>query len=92
MLNQPSQVRMRDVLHSADLAPYANVLTGIEVQLQSYIVTRCCAVWPGSSGCPENYSLTTDANFGSDDIAVTQRRFDICRHKTVEIRVDSHRI
>jgi hypothetical protein len=92
MLNQARQVRMRDVLHRADLAPYANVLTGIEVQLQCYIVTRRYAVWPRNSGCPENYSLTTNANLGTDDVAPTQRSFYICRDKLEDRPMDSHTI
>ena len=80
------------VLHRADLAPYANILTGIEVQLQGYIVTRRYAVWPRNSGCPENYSLTTNANFGTDDVAPTQRSFYICRDKLEDRPMDSHTI
>src|SRR5450759_376865 len=81
MFNQPSQGWMRDVFHGGDLALYANVLTAIQVQLQSYNVISRCAVQPRSSGCPKNYSLTTNGNFGANDIPPTQRSFYIGRHK-----------
>ena len=86
MFNQPSQGWMRDVLHRGDLALYTTLLTRIEIQLQSYNVIRRCAIWPRSSGCLKNYSLTTKGNFGTNDVPATQRSFYICRHK----RVDSH--
>src|ERR1035438_690791 len=85
MFNQPSQGWMRDVFHRADLALYATVLTGIEVQLQSYNVISRCAVWPGSPGCLKNCSLTTNGNFGTNAVPPTQRSFYICRHKRVDI-------
>ena len=92
MLDQPSQVWMRDVLHRGDLGLYANVPSAIEVQLQSYNVIRGCAVWLGSSGRPENCSLAANGNFGTNDVAPTQRSFDICRDKLTDILVDSHTI
>ncbi len=85
MFNQPSQGWMRDVFHRGDFALYATVLTGIEVQLQSYNVISRCAVWPRSSGCPKNCSLATNGNFGTNDVPPTQRSFYIGRHKRVDI-------
>jgi len=79
---------MREVLHRGDLALYANGLTGIEVQLQGYNVIGRCAIGPGSSGCLENYSLTTNGNFGPNDVPLTQSSFYLCRHK----RLESHTI
>ncbi len=91
MLNQPSQVRMRDVLHRGDLGLYGK-LPAIEVQLQSYTVICRCAVWPRSSGRPENCSLATSGNFGTNDVAPTQRSIYICRDKLADILVDIHTI
>jgi len=88
MFNQPRQVWMRDVLDRGDLALYANLLIGMAVQFQSYNVISRCAVQPTSSGCPKNYSLTTNGNFGADDVPVTQSSFYFCRHK----RMVSHTI
>ena len=92
MLNQPRQVWMRDVLHRGDLGLYASVPSAIEVQLQSYNVICRGAVWPRSSGRPENCSLATNGNFGTNDVAPTQRSFYICRDKLADILVDSHTI
>ncbi len=90
VFNQLSQVWMRDVLHRGDLALYAKILSAIEVQLQSYNVIRSCSRWPRSSSRPKNYSLTTNPNFGTKDVAVTQRSFYIRGHKPVDIPVHSH--
>ncbi len=91
MLNQPSQVQMRDVLHRGDLGLYGK-LSAIEVQLQSYNVIGRCAVWPRSSGRPENCSLATNGDFGTNDVAPTQRSIYICRDKLAGILVDIHTI
>ena len=91
MLNQPSQVGMRDVLHRGDLGLYGN-LSAIEVQLQSYNVICRGAVWPSSSGRPEDCSLATNGNFATDDVAPTQRSIYICRVKLADIPVDMHAI
>ena len=92
MLNQPSQVGVRDVPHRSDLALYANVLTAIEVQLQSYNIVRRYTVWPRSSGRPKNCSLTANGNFGTYAVAPTQRGFYICRVKPVDMPVAIHPI
>jgi hypothetical protein len=92
MLNQPRQVWMRDVLHRGDLGLYTNVPSAIEVQLQSYNVMCRGAVWPRSSGRPENCSLATNGNFGTNAVAPTQRSIYICRDKLADILVDSHTI
>jgi hypothetical protein len=90
MFNQPSQVWMRDVLCCGDLSLYANVLTGIKMQFQSYNVGRRYTVWPRNPGCATNCALATNGNFGTNDKAPIQRSFCIRWHKTVGIRVDSH--
>jgi hypothetical protein len=92
VLYQPSQVWMREVLRRGDLGLWANVPSAIEVQLQSYNVIRACAVWPRSSGRPENCSLATNGNFGTNNVAPTQRSFYIFGDKLADIPVDSHTI
>ena len=92
MLNQPSQVWMRDVLHRGDLGLYAKVPSAIEVQLQRHSVICRGAVWLRSSGRPENCSLAANGNFGTNDVAPTQRSFNICRDKLTDILVGSHTI
>jgi len=78
MFNQPSQGGMRDVLDRSDLALYANLLMGMEVQFQSYNVIRRTAVWLRNPGCPENYSLTANGNFAANAVPMTKSSFDIC--------------
>jgi hypothetical protein len=85
MFNQPSQGWMRDVFRRGDLALYATVLTGIEVQLQSHNVIGCGAVWLRSSVCPKNCSLTANGNFGTNGVPPTQRSFYIGRYKRMDI-------
>jgi hypothetical protein len=92
MLYQPSQVWMREVLRRGDLGLYANLPSAIEVQLQSYNVTRGCAVCPRSPGRPENYSLATSSNLVTNDVAPTQRSFYFSRDKLAGIPMDSHTI
>ena len=53
---------MRDAFHRTDLALYANGLTGREMSVQSYGVIGRSAIGQGSSGCPENHSLTANGN------------------------------
>jgi hypothetical protein len=83
---------MREVLRRGDLGMYASVLPAIEVQLQSNIVIRRCAVWPRSSRRPKNCSLTTNGNFGTNHVAPTQRSFYIFRDKPADIPLESHAI
>ncbi len=92
MLDQPSQVFMREVLRCGDLGRYAIIPSAIEEQLQSYDIIRGCAVWPRRSGRPENYSLATSSNFGTNDVASTQRSFYIRGDKLADILVDIHTI
>jgi hypothetical protein len=63
---------MRDLLHRRDFALHANVLTGIDVQLQSDKITGHGTVRPGLSGRFENGSLTTDGDLGSNDISLAE--------------------
>jgi hypothetical protein len=88
MFNQPGQAGMRDVLHRGDLALYAILLMGMEVQFQCYNVIRRSAVWLRNPGCPENYSLPAHGNLAANDVSMTQSSFDFCGLK----RVDIHRI
>ena len=59
---------MREALHRSDLALYTHGPAGIEVQLQSYDIIRCCAVWPGNSGRLKNFPLAANSNFWTNDV------------------------
>jgi hypothetical protein len=83
---------MRDVLHRGDLALYADILIGMEVQLHSYNVIHRCAVWLGNPSCPKNCSLATNGYFGAHDEAPVERSFYLWSHKPAGILVDSHTI
>jgi hypothetical protein len=92
MLYQSSQVWMREVLCGRDFGLYPNVLSAVEVQFQGYNVICGCAVWPRGSGRFKNCSLTANGNFGTNDVAPTQRSFYICGDKLAGIPVDNHMI
>src|ERR1700756_5407236 len=73
MFDQASQARMRDLLHRADLALNANVVSGMKVQLQSDKVARRCAVGPRYPCCLEHGALAAHGNFGVNNVSPAQR-------------------